>query len=191
MLSKPTVSLRCDQCGDSFFAWPVEVRKGRRFCSYACSVLGRTKAITERFWSKVEKSEGCWLWTGATVPPYGYGFLGRGKAGSGNIYAHRLAWELHFGSIPEGHFVCHHCDTPPCVRPDHLFVGLPSENSMDMAIKERQRHKLTAAQVAKIRASVDMTQAQLARIYGVSHQLISRILAGQIRIHVQDLTHCS
>lgn len=92
--------------------------------------------IAERFWQKVQKGDGCWVWTGAVVlgkrEKYGR-FLFNGKVRG----AHRVAWELTNGPIPEGIFVLHHCDNPPCVRPDHLFLGTNSTNMLDAARKGR------------------------------------------------------
>lgn len=79
------------------------------------------------------RGEGCWEWTGGRNPS-GYG---RVQLGSNWYLAHRVAWVLANGSIPEGMFICHHCDNPPCVRPDHLFVGTAKDNSHDMAAKGR------------------------------------------------------
>ena len=88
---------------------------------------------TERFWANVDKSDTCWEWTGY-FHPYGYGVLYvEGK----NILAHRLSWELENGSIPEGMQVLHHCDNPPCVRHDHLFLGTQADNIEDMCEKGR------------------------------------------------------
>ena len=94
-------------------------------------VRGRT--ASERFWEKVEKTDGCWVWQGAGHSmKYGYfGLDGR------NRLAHRVAWELICGPIPDGLCVCHHCDTPKCVRPDHLFLGTHKQNSEDMVAKGR------------------------------------------------------
>jgi hypothetical protein len=88
----------------------------------------------DRFWSKVQKTDTCWLWT-STRNPFGYGRVyWRGRM---NVRAHRLAWELTYGAIPEGRWVLHSCDTPSCVRPDHLFLGDARTNVADMHAKGR------------------------------------------------------
>jgi hypothetical protein len=86
-----------------------------------------------RFWSKVERSNDCWLWRG-TMSVYGYGFFKvRGKMWK----SHRYAWVLTNGAISNGLFVCHRCDVRHCVRPDHLFLGNAFDNMSDAARKGR------------------------------------------------------
>lgn len=94
----------------------------------------KSRPLPERFWSKVEKTDACWLWRGG-VKPNGYGRFVIGH--STQVYAHRFAWELTNGAVADGLFVCHHCDTPLCVRPDHLFLGTHTENMRDMLAKGR------------------------------------------------------
>ena len=93
--------------------------------------------IAEQFWSRVEKTDSCWLWTGSTNK-YGYGLTHRGGPNQATTRrAHRMAWELCNGPIPKGLWVLHKCDNPPCVNPDHLFVGNRSDNMKDAAAKGR------------------------------------------------------
>jgi hypothetical protein len=83
----------------------------------------------DSFWNKVNKTSGCWIWTAANKDGYG--------RYSNSGYAHRISWEMHFGKIPAGMFVCHKCDNPPCVNPDHLFLGTNQDNVNDMRAKGR------------------------------------------------------
>jgi len=94
----------------------------------------KPRPVAERFWEKVDKTDGCWLWT-ASRTTSGYGQF----CPVGNVprKAHRIAWELTYGPVPEGAHVLHRCDTPLCVRPDHLFLGDAAANVDDMWTKSR------------------------------------------------------
>lgn len=136
----------------------------------------------ERFWSKVKKSQGCWEWT-AYVNPKGYGevrFRGRARL------AHRVSWFLEHGAEPTG-LVCHHCDNPRCVNPEHLFVGTHADNTADMIAKgreprgERGGHaKLTEADVLGIRRRYQAGERErtLAREFGVDAVTVNNLLSG-------------
>ena len=96
--------------------------------------MAKRMTYLERFNQKVEKTDSCWLWTGAKASN-GYGCMSyNGKSTS----AHRLSYLLHKGDIPEGLIICHTCDIPHCVNPDHLWVGTYTQNSHDMLKKNRQ-----------------------------------------------------
>jgi HNH endonuclease len=142
--------------------------------------------LSDRFWNKVKKTNTCWLWT-AGQQGNGYGTF-RTKNPRRHVLAHRMAWELTYGPIPEGKQVCHHCDTRHCIRPDHLFLGTQCDNIRDAFRKGRfpVNHgkwnkgevngsaKLTAADVTKIR-SMTGTQQEIANIFGINQSHVSRI----------------
>lgn len=87
----------------------------------------------DRFWSRVDKDGACWEWAGARHPQ-GYGVF---SAGGRSLRAHRFAFQLANGPIPEGMFVLHSCDNPPCVNPAHLRLGSHADNMRDMSARRR------------------------------------------------------
>ena len=159
--------------------------------------------LTERFWSKVQKSDdpnGCWLWTGA-VSTSGYGRISRGGRNGGGDYAHRISYEIHYGSVPPGYYACHKCpggETKLCVRPTHLYAGLPVANSADMiaAGNAGRKSSVTGTQnpnatldedrVREIRARVAAgeSKASLARSLNVGRTTISRVVRREHWSHV-------
>ena len=84
---------------------------------------------TTKFWSRVNIKGllDCWEWTGTKVGDYGW-VQGSDRKG---IYVHRFAWEVTYGSIPDGLWILHQCDNPPCCNPNHLYVGTPKDNAQD------------------------------------------------------------
>lgn len=147
-------------------------------------IYQRAKSTLERFWSKVEKTETCWEWTASTSHG-GYGFIGIGRKGKVR-YAHRYSWIIHFGKIPKGLLVLHKCDNPPCVNPNHLFLGTQKDNMIDAVLKKRiatgeknGRSKLTENKVDAIRkmyAAGNITMDVLSRLFGVNRQSIGHVI---------------
>jgi hypothetical protein len=143
-----------------------------------------TTPLAERFWRKVRKTDGCWLWTGCRHADGRGQIQGGGGRERGALLTSRLSWELHYGPIPEGAHVLHSCDTPACVRPDHLFLGDHAANMRDRDQKGRVAHGtrhyrsvLTRQQVIELRRiyAEGGTFAALARRYGISRQTATRV----------------
>lgn len=171
----------CLHCGEKF-----KRNHGKnKFCSTRCSARFGRPSVHDRFMSFVEKTDGCWEWRGARHPA-GYGVF------SINNKAHiatRVAHSLFKGDIPKGMFVCHSCDNPPCVNPDHLWLGDAQDNMSDMVRKGRykprslpcgEKHhaaKITAEDAAYIKSSKE-SRRSLCKRFGVSIGTISNIRVG-------------
>ena len=158
---------------------------------------GARTPIAERFNSKyiMDPNSGCWLWTG-TNNVAGYGIIMEWVKGKrGKALAHRMSYRINRGQIPEGIFVCHHCDTPACVNPDHLFLGTPADNTRDMVKKGRcapckgeatGSAKLREGDVRFVRELINRGKSypRIARIYNVGTTCIGDIKTGKKWSHV-------
>jgi len=170
------LTIVCEHCGRSVTRPKGDEGRGR-FCSISCGAKAQPRPTREeRFWNKVAKSDGCWEWTGThRSGSYRYGVLKGRKA----ELAHRVSWEINVGPIPPGLDVLHHCDNPPCVRPDHLFVGTQGDNNRDRDRKGRQRspRKLTIYTVREIRRRRGNGEKLrvLAEDYGITTGHVSNI----------------
>lgn len=139
---------------------------------------GFSPTILKRFWRNVTSD--CWNWIGKRNNK-GYGVIGHGGSSTKQLLAHRVSWMIHFGAIPDGMCVLHKCDNPPCVRPDHLFLGTKKDNLQDMSKKGRNRGagRLTEDQILEIFSAIESTpHSELASRFGVGKKHIQRIATG-------------
>ncbi len=136
----------------------------------------RTYSISQRLEAGHVKDEetGCWLWAmSKDTAGYGLVTVSTGKSGA----AHRAAYIAFVGEIPSGYAVCHACDTPACIRPDHLFLGTQRDNMRDASAKGRRNTSLTQEQAAEVRASNESAQA-IAKRLGVGTHVIYKCRRG-------------
>ena len=149
-------------------------------------IKGKERPVEIRFYEKVKKSSGCWIWIGA-IDNVGYGNL---RINGKTYRAHRLSYELTFGPIQVGMCVLHRCDNRKCVNPDHLFLGTKKDNMIDKVQKgrcnclrgvETPSHKLTDSQVITIREKHKngISTRKIAREFGISHGVVWKIVTGR------------
>ncbi|CAN5813743.1 HNH endonuclease [soil metagenome] len=144
-------------------------------CSWACL-----------FWSRVDKQDArnCWLAHGENCSGYT-----RLRFDGVDLLAHRLSWQIHHGDIPAGMFVLHRCDNPPCVNPEHLFLGTKKDNAKDRDRKGRfvvlhgslnGRAALDEEKVIDIKSRIKLgeSNASIGRDYGVTKEAIFKIKHG-------------
>lgn len=192
------IQCACAECGKTFLAFPSAVKRGQgKYCSRTCH-CACLRSNPGDFWSKVDRSGDCWLWTGRRHQgkrqlPYGVlKYHGKMRV------AHCLAYALTHGEVPAGLCVLHRCDNPPCCNPAHLFLGTRQDNIADCVAKKRnargERHasaKLTEACVQEIRSDFAVggkTRAQLAAKHKVNWNTINRIVRGQKWKHLLATT---
>lgn len=136
------------------------------------------KTVEERFWSYVDKREdGCWVWTGFVFRD-GYGSF-RNEFNE-KERAHRWSARVLGKLLIEGKCVCHHCDNPGCVRPEHLFVGTQTENIADMDRKRRRGTIKIPLEVASAIRADPRPQKVIAAQYGVAQSYVSRLKTGRL-----------
>lgn len=145
-----------------------------------------------------EPNSGCWLWTGAGAKSKN-GIYGKARIAGKSISAHRISWMIYRGSIPDGINVCHRCDNPSCVNPDHLFLGTQSDNMSDMHAKGRHKavrpigvrnkaSKLTEEQVRSVKfgSLSALSASDVADRIGVSRGTIEFIRSGKTWGHIHE-----
>lgn len=207
-MSPPTITVACAHCQKDVALVATAVRRARKqgrklFCDVKC--MGLARIDTARPYSRKrppvrrgrrhglslaeiiewngipEPTTGCSLWLGP-LSNNGYGHF---RYDNRDLLAHRVAYELAKGPIPDGLFVCHRCDFPPCVNPDHLFPGTHQDNMDDMAAKDRRpikdRH---FASKVDLDLAVQIFQAageqrDIGAVFGVSQTTVWKIKTGQ------------
>ncbi len=189
----------CSYCKNEFHPWVVSEKRGNgKFCSRGCVTSNTNKVLAKKsieiFYKNVlmpnNKNE-CWIWQKQKTSRYGKMTVN----GIKSIGAHRFSYEYFNEEIPDGMFVCHHCDQPKCVNPKHLFLGTPQDNVDDKmrkgrfkcAIGEKQGHsKLTEKDVIeiKLKLKAGISRKNISKEYLVNILTIGKIARGETWRHI-------
>lgn len=167
----------------------------RKFCGLACyRTVQRSGSDAERFWAKVSKTDGCWLWTasrsgGRLGKRYGQFSVTVSPGKQRVTGAHIFSYELHHGPVPDGLEVMHTCDNSLCVRGDHLTIGTHTDNMQDASQKGRTHVPRPKGQVVSDAQLVEMValykagmpQNQIADRFGVSKTYVCLLVKGKRR----------
>jgi hypothetical protein len=144
-------SRTCPICGTSFMVQPRCISREARYCSRNCHTISMRPSDSEWqslhqveldfFWSRIDKTESCWIWTGAIIrPDIPYGRL---RIDGALVLAHRFSYQLHKGPIPDGLILDHLCRNPRCVKPDHLEPVTILENNLRGNLAHARRNPPT------------------------------------------------
>jgi hypothetical protein len=197
-MARTQITKTCPACGKEFQHTSQQPK--RKFCSPQCLGASRTIRFKGKtrgrpswqeqiaiFLARFSDNSQCWEWSGSWAST-GYGRLNPKRGFT--VSAHRGAWEVVNGPIPNGLFVLHHCDNPPCCNPSHLFLGTPKDNTQDMLTKGRNPHgeqhyraRLTAPQVVAIRADA-RSHRSIAADYSIARVTVTAIKNGRMWRHL-------
>lgn len=186
----------CPNCSKSFnrdLNKSIGDFRKRKFCSFKCATSfnsgenhARYKSIKDKLEGNVVKSEsGCWEWVGTKRGSSSGVHYGGTNIGRKSVLAHRASYEFYIGVIPENMLVCHKCDNPKCINPDHLFLGTRLDNAKDMANKHRgtcgeksSNSKLSNTKSFEIifaAKNKNMKQKEIAYVFGISEKTVNKL----------------